>query len=65
LAKETRGFKATNAMLDVENMKLIEYTKDGTNVYLLNKILQEWNGVDGISFSITLNQEIEPDETEY
>ncbi len=52
-------------MLDVENMKLIEYTKDGTNVYLLNKILQEWNGVDGISFSITLNQEIEPDETEY
>jgi hypothetical protein len=65
LAKETRGFKATNAMLDVENMKLIEYTKDGTNVYLLNKILQEWNGVDGISFSITLNQEIEPDDTEY
>jgi hypothetical protein len=65
LAKETRGFKATNAMLDVENMKLIEYTKDGTNVYLLNKILQEWNGVDGISFSITLNQEVEPDETEY
>ncbi len=65
MAKETRGFKATNAMLDVENMKLIEYTKDGTNVYLLNKILQEWNGVDGISFSITLNQEIEPDETEY
>ncbi len=65
MAKETRGFKATNAMLDVENMKLIEYTKDGTNVYLLNKILQEWNGVDGISFSITLNQEIEPDVTEY
>ena len=65
MAKETRGFKATNAMLDVENMKLIEYTKDGTNVYLLNKILQEWNGVDGISFSITLNQEIKPDETEY
>ena len=65
MAKETRGFKATNAMLDVENMKLIEYTKDGTNVYLLNKILQEWNGVDGISFSITLNQEVEPDETEY
>lgn len=65
MAKETRGFKATNAMIDFENMKLIEYTKDGTNVYLLNKVLQEWNGVEGISFNITLNQEIEPDERSY
>ena len=65
MAKNQRGFKATNAMIDKENMKLVEFTKEGSNVYLLDKILADWNGVEGISFSITLNQEIAPDETEY
>lgn len=65
MAKNQRGFKATNAMIDKENMKLVEFTKEGSNVYLLDKILTDWNGVEGISFSITLNQDIIPDETEY
>lgn len=65
MAKETKAFKATNAMIDFEEMKLIETTKDGSNVYRLDKILQEWNGVDGIAFNITLNKDIEPDDVEY
>ena len=65
MAKKTRAFKATNAMIDREKMLLVEFTKDGQNVYNLNKILQDWNGVDGITFSITLNEDIEPDSTEY
>ena len=65
MAKETKAFKATNAMIDFEGMKLIEFTKDAQNVYSLEKILQEWNGVEGIAFNITLNKDIEPDETEY
>lgn len=65
MAKQTRAFKATNAMIDKEKMVLVEFTKDGQNVYDLNKILENWNGVDGIAFNITLNEEIEPDDTVY
>ena len=65
MAKKQRGFSATNSMIDFENRKLVESTKDGDLVYDLDKILKEWNGIDGIAFSIKLNQDIEPDETEY
>lgn len=65
MAKETKAFKSTNAMIDFEGMKLVESTKDGQNVYCLEKILQEWNEVEGIAFNITLNKDILPDETEY
>lgn len=61
MAKESRGFSATNCMIDAENMLLIETVKDGELTYDLNRIIQDWNGVTGISFSIKLNQDIEPD----
>lgn len=65
MAKNQRGFKATNAMIDRENMKIVETTKDGVNVFFIDKLLTEWNGVEGISFSIVLNEDAKPDETEY
>ena len=65
MAKNSKGFKAINAMIDKENMKIIETTKDGVNVFYIDKILTDWNGVEGISFSIVLNQEAVPDETKY
>ena len=65
MAKNSKGFKATNAMIDKENGKIIETTKDGVNVFYIDKILTDWNGIEGISFSIVLNQEAVPDETEY
>lgn len=65
MAKNSKGFKATNAMIDKENGKIVEYLKDGVNVYYIDKLLTEWNGVEGISVSITLNQDRVPDETEY
>lgn len=65
MAKNSRGFKATNAMIDKENGKIVEYLKDGVHVHFIDKLLTEWNGVEGIGISITLNQEREPDETEY
>lgn len=64
MAKMQRGFSATNCMIDFENRKLIESTKEGDLVYDLNKVLQDWNGITGIGFSIKLNQDIEPDSVE-
>ena len=65
MAKNSKGFKATNAMIDKENGKIVEYVKDGVNVYFIEKLLTEWNGIEGLSISISLNQDREPDEVEY
>lgn len=65
MAKMQKGFSATNCMIDFEERKLVETTKDGDLIYDLDKILQNWNGVMGITFSIKLNQDIEPDFTKY
>lgn len=61
MAKENRGFSATNCMIDADEMLLIESTKNGDLIYDLDRIIKEWNGVTGISFSIKLNQDIKPD----
>ena len=37
MAKQTRAFKATNAMIDKEKMVLVEFTKDGQNVYEIGR----------------------------
>ena len=65
MAKAQKKFTCNNCELDGSEMKLIETTKDGVLVYDLRKILDSWSGLDGLSFSITQNSDVEPDETEY
>ena len=65
MAKEQRGFKTTNSMIDSEELKLIETTKEGLNVFDIKRLLDEWHLVEGISFNITLNKDVEPHETDY
>lgn len=65
MAKNQRGFKATNAVIDYENMKIVENTKDGVNVFFIDRLFKEWDGVEGISFSIVLNEDAKPDANEY
>lgn len=68
MAKTTRDFKATNAMIDLEQMKIVEFPKkkdDTTKVYDLLNELKKWDKVEGISFTISLSEEIEPESEEY
>jgi hypothetical protein len=68
MARTTLDFNANNAVIDFEEMKIIELPKkkdDPTKVYDLNKILQQFNGVEGITFKISTQQDVEPDSTEY
>lgn len=49
-AKKAVAFK--NAVIDVKDGTITEFTKDETNVYKLDDILAEWDGVEGISLTI-------------
>lgn len=71
MAKISKGFSSTKSTIFVSQedgnleMKLVEETKDGVNVYDLVKVLKEWNEIAGINFAINLKEELEPDGTEY
>jgi hypothetical protein len=52
----------TNAVLNLDEMTITEFTKDEVKVYDLQKILQQWDGVDGISLTIAKTADITPDE---
>ena len=68
MAKQSKDFSATNAMIDFEQMKIVEFSKkkdDPVKVYDLTKILEEWNKIEGISFKIGLSEDIEPESNTY
>ena len=68
MAKETKKIAFTNATIDLENMTISEYDRDGEEVvYDLREIMSEYSGVAGISFSLGKSEEINgysPDEME-
>lgn len=59
-AKKAVAFK--NAVIDVKDGTITEFTKDETNVYKLNDILAEWDGVEGISLTIQQSYDLPPIE---
>lgn len=65
MAKLSKSFKSNNCEIDSDEMKLVETIKDGVLVYDLKKLLDSWSGLQGLNFNITLNEEIEPDDTVY
>lgn len=59
-AKKAVAFK--NAVIDVKDGTITEFTKDETNVYKLDDILAEWDGVEGISLTIQQSHDLPPIE---
>lgn len=51
MAKEAKSLIFKNAVMDVENGLIVEFTKDETFEYDLMKVLKDWSGIDGISIS--------------
>lgn len=62
MAKFSSKNAFTNAVLNLDEMTITEFTKDEVKVYDLQKILQQWDGVDGISLTIAKTADITPDE---
>lgn len=48
----------TNAIINIEDMTITEYTKDDKYVFDLNKILEDWNNIDGLTLSIKKEDKI-------
>lgn len=62
LAKISKSIAFKNATIDKEDMTITEIIKDDTNVYNLDNLLNEWDGIQGISLVIKKDDEIPNDE---
>lgn len=62
MAKISKSLSFKNCVIDINDGTITEYTKDGENVYNLKNILSEWNGIDGISFNLKQDDELEPEQ---
>ena len=62
MAKLSKSISLKNAEINVDDMTITEVTKDDEKTYFLKKILQDWNGISGISLTIKQDNDIPADE---
>ena len=58
MAKSTKAVSFQKAQINLKDMTLTEYLKDETNTFSIMDILKEWDGIDGINFSIKIDNTI-------
>ncbi len=62
MAKVAKSVSFEKAQIDMKDHTITEYLKDETNTYKLDDILKDWDGVDGITFSIKQVDKLAVDE---
>ena len=58
MAISTKAVSFQKAQINLKDMTLTEYLKDETNTFSIMDILKEWDGIDGINFSIKIDNTI-------
>lgn len=63
MARRNRVETYKKAMIDYKNMEIVEIEKDELiRTYDIHKILQRWDGIEGITLTIKTDEEIQPDK---
>lgn len=58
MAKVQKSISFRNSTIDNESMTITEINKDDEKTYDLKKILKDWSGIEGLSFSIKQDEEL-------
>lgn len=58
MAKLSKSMSFRRAKIDLENMTLIEETKDNYEEFDLMEVLREWDGIDNLTIIIKKDDEI-------
>jgi hypothetical protein len=62
MAKKNSTETYSKATINVAEGTITEYLKDETNVYRISDILDNWNGVEGVTLTIKKDDTIKPIE---
>ena len=62
MAKVSKSIAFKNAVIDKAEGTITEFTKDDTKVYSIEKLLEDWDQVEGISLTIKQDDDVPADE---
>jgi len=62
MAKASKSITFKNATIDKTEGTITEFTKDDTKVYSLDKVIEDWDGIEGISLTIKQDDDVPADE---
>jgi hypothetical protein len=62
MANVNKSTAFKGAVINKEDMTITEFTKDDSRIYSLEKLLDDWDGIEGISLTIKQDDEIPADE---
>lgn len=62
MAKKSKTIAFKNATINKEDMTITEYNKDDVKTYSIKKLIEEWDGIDGISLTIKQDDDVPADE---
>ena len=62
MAKASKSIAFKNAVIDKVEGTITEFTKDDTKVYSIEKLLEDWDQVEGISLTIKQDDDVPADE---
>ena len=61
MAKKTKSISFKNATISVPDSTITEYFKDETKTYSIKALLDSWDGIDGVSLTIKLDEDAPAD----
>ena len=62
MAKASKTIAFKNAVIDKAEGTITEFTKDDEKTYSIEKLLTEWDGIEGISLTIKQDDDVPADE---
>lgn len=62
MAKTSKSIAFKNATIDKAEGTITEFTKDDTKVYSIEKLLEDWDQIEGISLTIKQDDDVPADE---
>lgn len=62
MAKASKSIAFKNATIDKTEGTITEFTKDDTKVYSLEKLIEDWDGIEGISIVMKKDDDVPADE---
>ena len=61
MARIVKQISFRNAVINTDDGTITEYLKDETKSYKLDAVLNDWNNIEGISFTLKQEDESTPD----
>ena len=62
MAKASKSIAFKNATINKSEMTITEITKDDMKVYSLDKLIEDWDGIEGISIVMKKDADVPADE---